>query len=135
MTAQFFFATILKSLYVAPGRHWELDESGQPTQRIADGRRKASFVTPIPKAKKQGKAQASLALDEGHGLTTADQLYLRSLINELRVHVERWRVSRIRTTGESRRKRGACCSTGVRTHSAVSVRSFVRLKRSKRSSG
>ncbi len=92
MTAEFFAAPILNSPYEAPTKHWELDENGQPTQQIAEERRKASFVTPIPKAKKQGgRAQPSLALDEGHGRTTADQLYLRSLINELRERVDRWR--------------------------------------------
>lgn len=123
MTAQFFVAPILNSPYDAPSRHWELDESGQPTQRIADGRRKASFVTPIPKAKKQGKAQASLALDEGHGLTTADQLYLRSLINELRVQVDRWRSIKNpndwRVTPETRR-----LLQHWRTHTFSGVRPF-----------
>ena len=92
MTDQFFSAPILNSPYEPPARHWELDNDGQPTQRIIDSRRKADFITPIPKAKKRGKGNLSLALDEGGGLSTADQSYLRSLINELRVQVERWRA-------------------------------------------
>ena len=92
MTDAFFEKPILNSPYLPPTRHWELDEAGQPTQRIADGRRKASFVTPIPKAKKQTKAQTALILDEGKGLSTSEQQYdIRSLINELRIQVERWR--------------------------------------------
>ena len=92
MTAEFFAAPILNSPYAPPGRHWELDISGQPTQQIAEGRRKASFVTPIPKAKKQSKAQTALVLDEGKGLSTSERQYdIRSLINELRVQVDRWR--------------------------------------------
>lgn len=31
MTAEFFAATILNSPYAPPARHWELDETGQPT--------------------------------------------------------------------------------------------------------
>ena len=93
MSFEFFNAPILNSPYAPPSRHWELDESGQPTQKIAEGRRKASFVTPIPKAKKQAKGQTALVLDEGRGLSTAGQAYdIRSLINELRLQVDRWRA-------------------------------------------
>ncbi|MFM2405800.1 MAG: hypothetical protein RL223_3680 [Pseudomonadota bacterium] len=53
MSNPFFEKPILNSPYDYPGRHWELDESGQPTQKIKDERRKAEFITPIPKAKKQ----------------------------------------------------------------------------------
>ena len=69
-----------------------LDEHGQPTGRIADGRRKASFVTPIPKPKKQSKAQINIVFDEGKGLSTESQQYdIRSILNELRLQVDRWR--------------------------------------------
>ena len=70
MTAEFFAAPILNSPYALPTRHWELDETGQPTRQIASGRRKASFVTPIPKARKQTLAQTSLVLDEGQARVT-----------------------------------------------------------------
>ncbi len=33
MTEQFFERPILNSPYHYPGRHWELDEDGQPTDR------------------------------------------------------------------------------------------------------
>lgn len=94
MTNPFFSAPILNSPYTPPARHWELDEHGQPTQKIIETRRKASFVTPIPKPKKQGgKGQIVMALDEGKGLSTAAQQYdIRSLINDLRLQVERWRA-------------------------------------------
>lgn len=52
----FFDHPILNSPYEKPARHWELDEHGQPTQRIAEARRKADFVTPIPKPKKRKRA-------------------------------------------------------------------------------
>ena len=57
MTDTFFSAPILNSPYEYPAKHWELDEQGQPTGKVEDGRRKASFVTPIPKPRKQGKGQ------------------------------------------------------------------------------
>jgi type III restriction enzyme len=93
MTDRFFESPILNSPYIYPGRHWELDESGQPTGKVAEGRRRASFVTPIPKPKKQKRGQTALVLDEGKGLSTEEQAYdIRSLINDLRIQVERWRA-------------------------------------------
>ena len=48
MNTEFFERPILNSPYAYPGRHWELDESGQPTSLIIDRRRRVSFITPIP---------------------------------------------------------------------------------------
>src|SRR5688500_640210 len=53
MTDQFFERPILNSPYEYPRRHWELDEAGQPTQKIIETRRWARFITPIPKPKKR----------------------------------------------------------------------------------
>ena len=124
MTNPFFARPILNSPYEPPGRHWELDDSGQPTQKIADGRRKASFVTPIPKAKKQARAQTAFVLDEGKGLSSETQAYdIRSLINELRIQVERWRglknPDQWRVTPETRR-----LLQHWRTHQFSGVRPF-----------
>ncbi len=94
MSDQFFERPILNSPYERPSRHWELDEQGQPTQRILESRRRAEFISPIPKPRKRGKeaAQASLVLDEGLGLSTAEQEYdVNSVINAIRDHVDRWR--------------------------------------------
>ena len=55
MPNPFFDHPILNSPYECPGRHWELDASGQPTQRIIERRRRAQFITPIPKPKKRKK--------------------------------------------------------------------------------
>ena len=49
MSNAFFEQPILNSPYGYPSRHWELDPTGQPTQQIADSRRRADFITPIPK--------------------------------------------------------------------------------------
>ena len=75
MNNPFFEQPILNTPYGYPGRHWELDEQGQPTQQIIDERRKAKYATPIPKPKKQKKAQRGLGFDEGHGLSSDDQQY------------------------------------------------------------
>jgi len=92
MTDQFFSKPILNSPYEPPARHWELDDQGQPTGHITESRRKADFITPIPKAKKQKKGQKELVMDEGKGLSSEAQQYTRAIINDLRVQVERWRA-------------------------------------------
>ena len=95
MSNPFFDHPILNSPYECPLRHWELDEQGQPTQQVIENRRKAEFITPIPKPKKRkGKKelQQSLIFDEGKGLSTAEQKYdPTSIINNVRNQVDRWR--------------------------------------------
>ena len=97
MSNPFFDHPILNSPYESPQRHWELDDQGQPTQQIIEHRRRAEFITPIPKPKKQKGAssskQQSLVFDEGHGLSTQEQAYDPTpIINEVRGHVDRWRA-------------------------------------------
>ena len=95
MSNPFFDHPILNSPYVRPERHWELDELGQPTQKILETRRRAEFITPIPKPKKQKKIhkQEGFIFDEGEGLSTKTQQYdPTSIINELRMHVDSWRA-------------------------------------------
>ncbi len=94
MNNPFFDKPILNSPYECPSRHWELDESGQPTQRIIETRRRAEFITPIPKPKKRkgSPEQASLLFDEGKGLSTKDQQYDHTaIINGVREQVDQWR--------------------------------------------
>ena len=94
MSNDFFEKPILNSPYEYPGRHWELDKEGQPTQEIIETRRPASFITPIPKPKKRrkgSKQQAELVLDEGKGLSSEEQLYHAAIINQVRQRVDRWR--------------------------------------------
>ena len=94
MNNQFFEKPILNSPYEYPGRHWELDETGQPTQKIIETRRRAEFITPIPKPKKRkGTAeQSQLLFDEGKGLSTAAQQYDHTaVINAVRQEVGKWR--------------------------------------------
>jgi type III restriction enzyme len=93
MSALFFERPILNSPYGYPSRHWELDASGQPTQRIVDNRRRAEFITPIPKPKKRrGADQAALVFDEGKGLSTSEQRYDHTaLVDGVRKQVDQWR--------------------------------------------
>ncbi len=72
MSNPFFEYPILNSPYEYPQRYWELDEQGQPTQQIIERRRRAEFITPIPKPKKQkgSPAQQAMVFDEGKGLST-----------------------------------------------------------------
>ena len=91
----FFDHPILNSPYAAPTRHWELDAQGQPTQRIIENRRRAEFITPIPKPKKHKSAPAQevMVFDKGKGLSTKEQQYNATLlINEVRNRVDQWRA-------------------------------------------
>ena len=91
MSDRFFDRPILNSPYEYPSRHWELDETGQPTSRILDRRRRVSFITPIPKPKKRG--QRALVFDEAaQALEAEEQQYeLMEVINEMRRRVDAWR--------------------------------------------
>src|SRR6202041_2633783 len=94
MNNHFFERPILNSPYSYPERHWELDSEGQPTQQSIETRRRAEFITPIPKPKKQKRrpTQGGLIFDEGKGLSTQKQLYDPTpIINELRYQVNQWR--------------------------------------------
>ncbi len=93
MTDQFFERPILNSPYEYPAQHWELDQDGQPTNRIIDARRRSELITPVPKPRKRrrGQGQTELLLDSGEGLSTEDQEYSRTQINEIRSYVESWR--------------------------------------------
>ncbi len=94
MSTAFFDHPILNSPYDYPRRHWELDASGQPTQKILESRRRAEFITPIPKPRKRkaSSAQHEMVFDEGKGLSTREQQYDPTpIINDLRQQVSQWR--------------------------------------------
>ncbi len=94
MAEDFFSQPILNSPYEYPGRHWELDKSGQPTNIIAEIRRPAEFITPIPKPKKKNASrqkELDLLGDEDF-VVDAQQYAHTQLINELRRLVDDWRT-------------------------------------------
>src|SRR5256886_3028018 len=94
MTNPFFDRPVLNSPYAYPARHWDLDDQGQPTQQIVETRRRAAFITPIPKPRKRtgSDAQQQLVFDEGKGLSTPAQQYDHTaMINAVRQQVDQWR--------------------------------------------
>lgn len=97
MVDSFFDCPILNSPYECPQFHWELDGDGQPTGKQRRSRRRAEFITPIPKPKKrrQGKnagIQQSLALGDVEGISDESQTYVQSLfVNSVREKVNAWR--------------------------------------------
>ncbi|MCF6364502.1 MAG: DEAD/DEAH box helicase family protein [Gammaproteobacteria bacterium] len=94
MSDQFFKKPILNSPYEYPTAHWELDESGQPTQKTVNTRRRAEFITPIPKPRKRKGPveQAQMDLGSAIGPDGDSQRYDPTpIINQLRSHVDEWR--------------------------------------------
>ena len=95
MENPFFDHPIINPPYKCPAQHWELDEEGQPTQRIIESRRGAEFVTPIPKPRQRGRArggQQQFVIDEGLGLSTQEQQYdVTTAVNDIRRRVDEWR--------------------------------------------
>jgi len=94
VTDPFFDSPILNSPYERPGRHWELDETGQPTNRIASGRRGSSYATPVPKPKKKGPTgQLALTAPAKGGYITDEGVTIDPIpiINKVRQQVDDWR--------------------------------------------
>ena len=95
MDNSFIKQPILNSPYEIPTRHWELNEFGQPTEKIVEKRRPAQFITPVPKPKRQNwvPEEIPIIFDEGKGLSTEQQQYdANSVINSMRGEVDRWRM-------------------------------------------
>jgi type III restriction enzyme len=96
MVDSFFEKPVLNSPYAEPRLHHQLDHSGQPIDGpLAKGRRKSSFITPVPRPKKRRRSsdegQATMPFGNEH-LSTADQQYdPEPIINEIRSHVSEWR--------------------------------------------
>jgi type III restriction enzyme len=95
MAESFFEKPILNSPYEYPRQHWELDSSGQPTNQILTTRRRAEFITPIPKPRKrQTPAQGEIVFNEAREISTEEQQYEKTaaVINQVRQEVDRWRA-------------------------------------------
>ncbi len=124
MNESFFDRPILNSPYAYPGRHWELDADGQPTNRIIETRRRSDLIAPVPKPKKrrQPRGQAEFVFDAGDGLSTEEQEYNPTpIINEVRTYVEAfgceslgWKPSSARSgfrwSTTCRRRRSFCAA-------------------------
>lgn len=86
----FFERPILNSPYDHPGRHWELDDDGQPTNRIIDTRRRSELITPVPQSKKGKKSSRA---GQGDLLKEEDgqEYVLKPIVNQIRAEVDAWR--------------------------------------------
>ncbi|MBU2090531.1 MAG: restriction endonuclease, partial [Alphaproteobacteria bacterium] len=92
MRESFFERPILNGPYGYPDRHWELDDDGQPTNRLIESRRRSDLITPVPKPKKRRQNQTSLILGGADDLSTEEQEYNPTpIINEIRGYVDAWR--------------------------------------------
>ena len=88
----FFDSPIRNSPYEMPTEYWELDEIGQPTNILVQGRRPSALITVAPKANSARTLQGDLVLDTGADISTEEQEYNVSRhINEIRSHVDAWR--------------------------------------------
>lgn len=96
MSEAFFEQPILNSPYDYPGKHWEMDDTGQPTNNVVESRRRSDFITPVPRPNKQRRSnedQAELGLDSSGGVSNETQAYsTTSAINEIRSRVDVWRA-------------------------------------------
>jgi len=92
MNPPFFQQPILNSPYLIPARHWELDDTGQPTQTIVPSRRAASFISPIPKPRRSAGGQDTLALGEERTADDGQRYRHSELINAVRREVAAWRA-------------------------------------------
>ena len=91
MSNKFSKKPILNSPYKYPSSHWEIVD-GLPTQDIIDSRRKAEFITPVPKPRKRKDSKTQELFDESLGLGDSKQKYDPiSFINDIRTHVDEWR--------------------------------------------
>lgn len=89
----FFDGPILNSPYHDPGRYWELDEEGQPSDRIASRRRPSALWTALPgKSAKTAKAQTSMVFDDSALSTEATEFNPSPIVNDLRQELENWRA-------------------------------------------
>ncbi|MFW5777161.1 MAG: hypothetical protein ACOCZB_07740 [Spirochaetota bacterium] len=92
MSTDFFSHPVLNNPYERPTKHWEV-KNGQPSGRVLESRRPADFVTPIPKAKKRSDSpeQTQFDMSSDAGSDDRQEYDPRSIINEIRAEVERWR--------------------------------------------
>ena len=93
----FFEKPILNSPYQCPSRHWQLDEQGQPTQRIENSRRDVRYVSPIPKPRKKSasstdsQSRLNLKLEAERSSKSDAANDPTPYIREIRSQVEAWR--------------------------------------------
>jgi type III restriction enzyme len=91
VSQQFFEKPILNSPYAYPSHHWELDENGQPVKEV-NTRRLASYITPVPQAKRQKAPKAQDSLNFEADLNADGDYDPLPFINDLRKEIDAWRL-------------------------------------------
>ena len=89
--AEFFDSPVLNSPYEIPSRHWKLDDTGQPTNVIEEGRRVSSYISPVARAKHStgdDYVQTEFELDD---VEDGQQYAEYEWINRIRSAVSAWR--------------------------------------------
>ena len=142
MSDLFFERPILNSPYKCPSKHWELDETGQPTQRIVEMSADVpnSFRRFRNRRKHKGSPleQSAIVFDEAASkLGTEGQRYdLTEIINGVRITGRQMAEGcQIRNNGGCRLKRHDCSSIGGTIGSMTFGLSSARSKRWRPSSG
>ena len=70
-------------------KYWELDETGQPTQKIIERRRSAKFIAPIPRINVKPLHNRDLYSTKARGFRPmSSNTTPTSIINEVRDHVD-----------------------------------------------
>lgn len=82
---------ILNSPYLYPQQALGAGLMGQPHQQIADSRRTAKFITPIPQPKKRKGKSEQAELDIADEVSGEEQKYHSAIINGVRAEVDKWR--------------------------------------------
>jgi type III restriction enzyme len=97
MTKPFYEQPILNSPYLPPTRHHALGEDGHPLDLPpVEGRRRCSYVVPVPQARKRRQradraAQAQLELD-GRSDRGGPDYNVARIVDEVRQHLATWRA-------------------------------------------
>jgi type III restriction enzyme len=89
----FFEQPILNSPYRVPGRHWELDEDGRPTDVVFEKRRPSDLISAMPRPRSvRGTRQEEMDLS-ADGLVGQETDYSQTeFVNEMRSQVDAWRA-------------------------------------------
>lgn len=78
---------IINSPFAEPKRHYQLNDDGQPTGLLGEGRRPSMQVVPVPAARRRVK-QGELDLGE-----TPSTIKTNQLVNDIRDRVSAWRLN------------------------------------------
>ena len=98
MSDPFYTSPILNSPYEQPTRHWELATEttaeltkGSPTGKVMKGRRRADFLTPIARARREKKGANTAGGQTSFADQLAEKYDTKGWVNEIRADIDLWR--------------------------------------------